>query len=71
MNDPKPEDVMYWLEQYPERKVCRDALALLREKNAEIERLTKERDEARTDCAVAEQLHYVCKKELEEMKGEK
>ena len=37
------------------------------EKDAEIERLTQERDDARRDCAVAEQLHYECKKELEEM----
>ena len=44
-----------------------DALALLREKDAEIERLTKERDDARRDCAIAEQNHYECKKELEEM----
>jgi exonuclease VII large subunit len=32
---------------------------------AENERLTKERDEARSDCAVAEQNHYECKEELE------
>ena len=44
-----------------------DALALLRERDAEIERLNKERDDARSDCAVAEQNHYKCKKELEEM----
>lgn len=37
------------------------------EKDAEIERLTQERDDARRDCAVAEQNHYECKKELEEM----
>ena len=48
-------------------KLITNALTLLREKDAEIERLTKERDEARKDCAVAEQLHYDCKKELEEM----
>lgn len=46
MNELKPEYVMYWLEQYPEEAVCRDALALLRryqaenaKKDAEIERL--------------------------------
>ena len=40
---------------------------IIKEKDAEIERLTKERDDARRDCAVAEQLHYECKMELEEM----
>ena len=39
----------------------------LAEKDAEIERMTKERDDARRDCAIAEQNHYECKKELEEM----
>lgn len=79
-------------------KVHTDALALLREKDAEIkeltddnkwsakriietdklvsllkaevERLTKERDDARSDCAVAEQNHYECKKELETTRSE-
>ena len=40
------------------------------EKDAEIERLTKERDDARRDCAVAEQNHYECKKELETARSE-
>ena len=48
-------------------RIAQNALALLREKDAEIERLTKERDDARRDCAIAEQNHYECKKELEEM----
>jgi DNA repair exonuclease SbcCD ATPase subunit len=38
----------------------------LAEKDAEIERLTAELSDARRDCAVAEQNHYECKKELEE-----
>jgi hypothetical protein len=37
---------------------------------AENERLTKERDEARSDCAVAEQNHYECKEELETARSE-
>jgi hypothetical protein len=48
-------------------RIAKAALALLREKDAEIERLTQERDDARRDCAIAEQNHYECKKELEEM----
>lgn len=81
MNELKPEDVMKALEICADRtQTCyncpytdhcndahKDALTLLREKDAEIERLTKERDDARSDCAIAEQLHYECKRELEEM----
>lgn len=73
------------------KNLVRDALALLREKDAtlemcaevikrqdkelakkdaEIERLNKERDDARRDCAVAEQNHYECKKELETARAE-
>lgn len=39
-------------------------------KDAEIERLKKELDDARRDCAVAEQNHYECKKELETARSE-
>jgi chromosome segregation ATPase len=49
------------------REWLNDAECKIAEKDAEIERLTKERDDARRDCAVAEQNHYECKKELEEM----
>jgi hypothetical protein len=56
----------YWLRDC-DKEFISDVIALLREKDAEIERLTKERDDARRDCAIAEQLHYECKMELEEM----
>ena len=42
MNEMKPEDVYFHLEQYPESRLKRNALALLREKDAEIERLKEE-----------------------------
>ena len=64
MNDLKPEDVIFWLEQYPESKVCRDALALLRDqsvelnkKDAEIERLTTELQAMRS-AANSLKMHY-------------
>lgn len=38
---------------------------IIKEKDAEIERLTKERDDARRDCAVAEKNHHECAKEVE------
>lgn len=68
MNEMKPEDVYFHLEQYPESRLKRNALALLREKDAVIERLIKERDEVRRDVAVAERKHYESEKEVEGLK---
>ena len=48
--------------------LIRSALALLREKDGEIERLIKERDEARRDVGVAERNHYKSEKEIEGLK---
>lgn len=61
------EDAERWFLKLLKEELAPYVSSLLREKDAEIERLTKERDDARRDCAIAEQNHYECKKELEEM----
>ncbi len=63
----KVEDAERWFLRLLKEELAPYVASILREKDAEIERLTQERDDARRDCAVAEQNHYECKKELEEM----